>query len=90
MSEATFQPGDVVQLKSGGPAMVVERAYEDGRVVCVWHAGGSVQTSTCQPWVLETVPATALTQAERYLQEMGQSIKRTMDAFTARTGEAKG
>jgi uncharacterized protein YodC (DUF2158 family) len=31
----TFQVGDVVQLKSGGPKMTVD-GYEDGLVVCVW------------------------------------------------------
>ena len=31
----TFQIGDVVQLKSGGPRMTVE-GYEDDLVICVW------------------------------------------------------
>jgi uncharacterized protein YodC (DUF2158 family) len=33
----TFQPGDVVQLKSGGPKMVVTHGCaSDGRIGCHW------------------------------------------------------
>ena len=32
-----FQPGTIVMLKSGGPAMTVAAADKDG-VRCVWHA----------------------------------------------------
>ena len=32
-----FQPGTIVMLKSGGPAMTVAAAEKDG-VRCVWHA----------------------------------------------------
>lgn len=28
--------GDVVQLKSGGPKMTVEKIDEDGKLTCVW------------------------------------------------------
>ena len=34
MSE--FKAGEVVELKSGGPLMTVERVTEDGYVNCVW------------------------------------------------------
>jgi uncharacterized protein YodC (DUF2158 family) len=30
-----FKPGDIVRLKAGGPAMVVE-VYEDGDPKCAW------------------------------------------------------
>jgi uncharacterized protein YodC (DUF2158 family) len=33
-----FQPGDLVQLKSGGPIMTVERISPDGSVLAVWFA----------------------------------------------------
>jgi uncharacterized protein YodC (DUF2158 family) len=41
--EIEFQPGDVVQLKSGGPAMTVERveksqSTENVRVFCNWFS----------------------------------------------------
>lgn len=41
----TFQDGDVVQLKSGGPRMTVE-GYEDGLVVCVWFEEKNRKSST--------------------------------------------
>lgn len=32
-----FQPGDTVQLKSGGPIMTIASvAKDDGRLWCVW------------------------------------------------------
>lgn len=31
-----FQPGDVVQLKSGGPLMTVSKIDSDGDVYCTW------------------------------------------------------
>jgi len=34
-----FQPGDVVQLRSGGPAMTVQEIRADGDVLCVWFDG---------------------------------------------------
>lgn len=34
MSE--FKPGDVVQLKSGGPIMTVKFLDEDGDIYCEW------------------------------------------------------
>jgi uncharacterized protein YodC (DUF2158 family) len=33
----TLEPGDVVQLKSGGPLMTVV-AVEKGEVRCIWHS----------------------------------------------------
>lgn len=31
-----FKPGDVVQVKSGGPKMTVDVVIKDGEVTCVW------------------------------------------------------
>ena len=42
--EQKFKPGDIVQLKSGGPSMIV-RAYEpaDGdEVTCGWFEGNTL------------------------------------------------
>lgn len=35
MSKQEFAPGDVVRLKSGGPAMTIERIGRD-RCICKW------------------------------------------------------
>ena len=34
--EGDFKPGDVVQLKSGGPAMTVSQKVAADTVRCVW------------------------------------------------------
>jgi uncharacterized protein YodC (DUF2158 family) len=43
----SFQPGTIVQLKSGGPAMTVAAVDKDG-VRCLWHADstGQIHTAT--------------------------------------------
>jgi uncharacterized protein YodC (DUF2158 family) len=38
MSESKFKVGDVVVLKSGGPAMTVYGVMEDGCVGCIWFS----------------------------------------------------
>jgi uncharacterized protein YodC (DUF2158 family) len=52
MPEKTFKPGDIVQLKSGGPKMTVE-AHDDRlavllqeveQVQCRWFAGSKLQS----------------------------------------------
>jgi uncharacterized protein YodC (DUF2158 family) len=40
-----FKPGDVVELKSGGPAMTVLAVKEDG-VHCLWYAEMSDEVKT--------------------------------------------
>jgi uncharacterized protein YodC (DUF2158 family) len=35
-----MKPGDVVQLKSGGPAMTVEKLNETGEWACLWFVAG--------------------------------------------------
>jgi uncharacterized protein YodC (DUF2158 family) len=41
----TFEPGDVVELKSGGPAMTVIGLKEDG-VHCLWYAESTDEVKT--------------------------------------------
>jgi len=58
---AKFSTGDVVQLKSGGPAMTIsevlmEVGYFKGKYRCKWFKGASNETSvfeeeTLQPYV---------------------------------------
>jgi uncharacterized protein YodC (DUF2158 family) len=40
-----FKPGDVVQLKSGGPKMTVRELEDQTGVVCVWFAGSKRETA---------------------------------------------
>ncbi len=56
-----FQPGDEVQLKSGGPVMTVERIGKDPRtqedvVFCVWfHTEGKKQILSRDSFVPVTI-----------------------------------
>ena len=42
-----FKPGDLVRLKSGGPAMVVEEIdKKDGSLMCLWFDDGQLESDT--------------------------------------------
>ncbi|GLS75736.1 YodC family protein [Oharaeibacter diazotrophicus] len=49
-----FNAGDIVQLKSGGPAMTVERPdiYDEGSYICVWFKGSSREMASFRADVL--------------------------------------
>ena len=38
-----FGKGDVVQLKSGGPAMTIKKVYPDGSYACQWFVESNLQ-----------------------------------------------
>ena len=40
MPEKIFKVGDVVRLKSGGPAMTVQSVKAEGRLFCQWFVEG--------------------------------------------------
>jgi len=42
MTETTFQIGDTVRLKSGGPLMTYEGAGGLSGVICSWFDGGKL------------------------------------------------
>jgi uncharacterized protein YodC (DUF2158 family) len=53
---AEFKPGDIVQLKSGGPAMTVASDLTNGGHYCEWFKGASKERAhfneeTLQPYV---------------------------------------
>jgi uncharacterized protein YodC (DUF2158 family) len=48
-----FKPGDIVRLKSGGPAMTVESMGDDG-INCVWFDGKRRQAKRFVPQTLTT------------------------------------
>lgn len=46
MADATFNVGDIVQLKSGGPKMTITSLASKDRVYTAWFAGSKNETST--------------------------------------------
>lgn len=58
-----MKPGDVVQLKSGGPAMTVDSLHGD-EVLCVWFANE-------QPMVKTFVAATLVPYVAPSFADMG-------------------
>ncbi|GGH21584.1 Uncharacterized small protein [Cribrihabitans marinus] len=68
MASQPIKPGDVVRLKSGGPAMVVESVISGDVVNCVWFSEGrKLQTSfVCQ--TLERAEIRDLSQGEKRVQ----------------------
>ncbi len=54
-----FKPGDVVQLKSGGPRMTVS-SIREGRIICEWFTGSERaskrEVAGFEPAVLVKVP----------------------------------
>jgi uncharacterized protein YodC (DUF2158 family) len=58
----TFEPGDVVTLKSGGPTMTVIGVKEDG-VQCMWYAEASDEVKTA------VVPAICVEKATAFVYE---------------------
>ena len=52
----TYQKGDVVQLKSGGPVMTVEeRNKTSGRLKCAWFNGAKKEVGMFEDVVLKKV-----------------------------------
>jgi uncharacterized protein YodC (DUF2158 family) len=41
-----FQIGDVVRLRSGGPAMTVSAQHSNGKYNCQWFVDGEVKVAT--------------------------------------------
>jgi uncharacterized protein YodC (DUF2158 family) len=49
-----FKVGDIVRLKSGGPAMTVQGEATNGDVSCVWFAHAeALRSNTFPPLTLE-------------------------------------
>ena len=66
-----FRAGDVVQLKSGGPAMTVDGYDDAGLVVCSWFGGRAKRRqdrfaeATLQRTDTQVVAPTAIVASER-------------------------
>ncbi|MGH0265140.1 YodC family protein [Sinorhizobium meliloti] len=54
--ENEFKPGDVVQLKSGGPPMTVSDVPKGSatKYICVWFKGASKEQAGFEPHSLKT------------------------------------
>jgi len=53
-----FKPGDVVQMKSGGPKMTVfhiGEQYGETRIFCTWIEGSKKYEETFYPAVLKII-----------------------------------
>lgn len=56
----TFNLGDTVRLKSGGPVMTInEKAQGGAGLVCVWFAGHEVRHHAFKPEALEAAARAA-------------------------------
>jgi uncharacterized protein YodC (DUF2158 family) len=53
MSENQWKPGDLVGVKSGGPAMTVAGESQLGMVICEWFDGKKKMSDTFNAAVLE-------------------------------------
>lgn len=51
--ENPWKPGDVVQVKSGGPPMTVAGEDQLGMVICEWFVGTNQKTGTFNHPVLK-------------------------------------
>jgi uncharacterized protein YodC (DUF2158 family) len=49
MATKKYEPGDIVQLKSGSPKMTVKTLYADGDVQTQWFAGAKLETGRFDP-----------------------------------------
>ena len=54
---ASFKAGDIVQLKSGGPAMTVSKVGADGDVWCNWFRGAQKESAAFKPDTLQAYVA---------------------------------
>lgn len=71
---APFAPGDVVQLKSGGPQMTVELIDDTGMVACTWMDGTKLERRSF-------VAATLTIYKARPAVVALSSRRRKLDAF---------
>jgi uncharacterized protein YodC (DUF2158 family) len=54
---STFKIGDLVQLKSGGPVMTVEKVFSEGGVRCTWFSGAKHNTNVFDVETLVAAPS---------------------------------
>lgn len=50
-----FALGNVVQIKGGGPRMIVAAILDDGRIECIWMEDGKPRQELVLPSMIERV-----------------------------------
>jgi uncharacterized protein YodC (DUF2158 family) len=55
----TFNVGDTVRLRSGGPVMTINEKVQGGGLLCVWFAGHDVRHHTFRPEALDAAARSA-------------------------------
>ena len=66
---ATFNEGDVVMLKSGGPSMTVDGYSDNGKVICVWFESNKREESLFNENTLEKFEENAVSGHVETFQE---------------------
>jgi uncharacterized protein YodC (DUF2158 family) len=62
-AEAPLAPGDVVQLKSGGPAMTLDEVLADKSARCAWFVGEEYRLASFPVAALRRAAPTTMSQA---------------------------
>lgn len=60
----TFNLGDTVRLRSGGPLMTINEKAQGGTLVCVWFAGDDVKHHSFRPEALQAASHAAGTDED--------------------------
>jgi len=60
-AENPWKEGDIVQLKSGGPAMTVAGTDMIGKVICEWFVGTTQKSSSFNAGTLKKYEAPSMT-----------------------------
>jgi len=71
MSAEQLKKGDVVQLKSGGPAMTIITFHEDGDAKCKWFEGSKVHEDWFPPYALMKLPESQGTKSFKEIIQSG-------------------
>jgi uncharacterized protein YodC (DUF2158 family) len=65
----TFDVGDTVRLRSGGPVMTINEKSQAGRLLCVWFDGNEVKHHAFKAEALEAASRPASSVHHRWGNE---------------------
>jgi uncharacterized protein YodC (DUF2158 family) len=72
-SKQKFRPGDIVQLKSGGPIMTVD-TEEKSEIGCLWFAESELRNGRFSPTSLKLAESTLQTDKREYVNSPSASV----------------